>query len=82
MFHDVLFNERPAFIFHDFIFYSKVALWPISYATKMLAVKMLVVTVLEMTGLMDEQRPRQGQSESCYQMDMAVLGRLCSFVCS
>lgn len=63
MFHDVLFNKHPSFIFYDFIFYSKVALWPISHATKMLAVKMPAVTVLDMMGIVDEQVPgRVGQS--------------------
>ena len=44
MFHYVLFNV-PFKIFHYFIFYSKIALWPISYMVKMCAVKMLVAVM-------------------------------------
>lgn len=45
--HYVLFNECP-FIFHDFIFYGKIALQPISYVSKMLAAKMLTAEILIM----------------------------------
>lgn len=46
MFHYVLVNEWPFFIFHDFTFYSKIALRPISHVARVFAAKMLVATML------------------------------------
>lgn len=40
-FHYVLFNQCPSFIFHDFTFYSKIAVRPISNAARTSAAKFL-----------------------------------------
>lgn len=39
-------NECPSFIYHDFIFWGKMALQPSGYAEKTFAVKMLVSEML------------------------------------
>lgn len=46
MLHYVLFNECLPFGFGHFIFYSKIALQPISHTAKMFAVQMLAAKML------------------------------------
>ena len=45
MFHYIHFNV-PLLVFHSFIFYSKIALGPISYVMKMLVAKMSMAKML------------------------------------
>lgn len=41
----VLFNECPSFVFCEFVFYSKIALWPMRCMVKMFVAKMLMVKI-------------------------------------
>lgn len=73
MFHYVLFNECLSFGFGHFIFYSKIALWPISHTAKMFVAKMFAVQMLAAKMLMVKM-PHAGSGCILLRKVMSLIG--------